>query len=616
MLRVPCVILILVTTLHGVRLHGMNVAMFTQMEEALDQICPQSSICEDSDDFSSDSRSCCKGCSCLPNCDRIDRCCFPNTSRNQTHSIRIQCVLAMPSKVDTADRFYHIPSFRMVTSVTKYSQSDSTLHNNCGDKIVAPWGSLYPVYSKRADQIFKNRACAEEYNVTDGEMWETFISCEENILTDGASYVSGLLNNIFPNECKIYFIYQGSSRLDSHVCYRHVDKDDTCFYTNFDIPAELAQANVSGEDIKKMCKSGLFAPYVTAARVFKNAFCSICNKQYASNRCKQSEAEYDGFKFAPYSSFTGLLDRRFLQTMVDSRNNEYHKTSQLACIPSMDNTSEVSSCRVIHCPSGQLMHEDGTCFFPAKLWHSNQFSLMLNLTTDTPFNVSKVFQMNADRKASNIDMLHSTWPKEWIRYFLCEESVVSERPSFMLRMVRIKDEHFMPKYFFAEIAELMKSGRWSLTYGNKTIALKANYFHFRKVAGSNVEGNKYELIFNKQVASSTYRIMYLEKNDDVRRKIFPLTKLYFCNQIELLPGEFFLDNEHRILINRIKNTILYDGQFTMIHTSLGSVPRVCIEDSGFIANSSSRGYSIETLLAVKIIWILTKFIFNFSNFDN
>jgi hypothetical protein len=53
-------------------------------------------------------------------------------------------------------------SFLMVTSVKKIVGRNGQSFVSCGNKNVAPWGSLYLVYSPKSKHIYKNIECARE----------------------------------------------------------------------------------------------------------------------------------------------------------------------------------------------------------------------------------------------------------------------------------------------------------------------------------------------------------------------------------------------------------------------------------------------------------------------
>lgn len=279
-------------------------------------------------------------CSCDAECWKKRNCCFP---QNTTPDPGItepepECLFPVIPHPQGARRIFY-QSYRMISKVNKedMSNTEKNVDTKCGDKPVAPWGSLFPVFSKKSKRIYKNEACAKDANITDGELWDIFLSCIYKETTFWAKDVSDIISNLFSgieqNECEVKFVYPGkSSELTQEICFE--DLISTCKETDFEIPEGLS---LSRQDIRTACTSGLVSPY-RYENMYANVFCHICNgKTVRSNYKCTSYQDFRGFK---EGSLSGLLDGIFLW---NNKKEPSIKSSPRACI-SGNGSTKVSKC--------------------------------------------------------------------------------------------------------------------------------------------------------------------------------------------------------------------------------------------------------------------------------
>jgi hypothetical protein len=183
-------------------------------------------------------------------------------------------------------RFYQ--SYWVINDVQNYNNDtgDSIMPNSkCGDKTTDPWGSFLPVSSKSTRKIYKNSACAEADNVTDGVLWDFYINCKylPNTIhiNDLPQYISNLHQNSLPKLCRLFFKYPGDVfDLKSERCFTKLIR--TCKNKKFAIPEKM---NLTRSQIRQACTSGLVSPY-RATDMYANVFCYICNGNIYSEKDK------------------------------------------------------------------------------------------------------------------------------------------------------------------------------------------------------------------------------------------------------------------------------------------------------------------------------------------
>lgn len=262
-------------------------------------------------------------CSCSDDCEKDGNCCFQNQSEKlddnavQTTKQFRECLHPISKSENNVFTVYQ--SYNMISS----ERTNFTV--TCGDVRVAPWGNMYPVYSNKTGEIYKNRVCAEAYDVTDGEEWDAFMSCKNNRFKyDAASFVSSLQRGFIPEFCSIRFIFGGDkSLLKSKVCYNVEDYEINCV-RDFRLPTI---SSASREEIVNACKSGLISPY---NKMFANVFCFICGQLsyvFQEQRC----IKVDGNKeLGTDASFVSIIDPKYINTNV---RVELGKTrnSRIAC---------------------------------------------------------------------------------------------------------------------------------------------------------------------------------------------------------------------------------------------------------------------------------------------
>jgi hypothetical protein len=252
------------------------------------------------------------------------------------------CLYPFLPLTETTIKSYH--SYLMVSSVQNNSKGghDGLPPLSCGDINVAPWGSLYPVYSAKSRTIYKNIECAKE----DGEdvdvvPWNAVINCPDVDSTPGISLAANVLDaESITENCQIFFIFPGDyDVLKPLKCYTNLI--DTCSESHdFQIPEGT---NVSKDDIRTLCtKSGFLSPY-RLTRMYANVFCHICNEAFTRHSfCKKYTVyQEDENGLGDGGGFTALIDFKFITGRGDANNGRKH------VLPRVCSVIEVSSRNIL-----------------------------------------------------------------------------------------------------------------------------------------------------------------------------------------------------------------------------------------------------------------------------
>jgi hypothetical protein len=192
----------------------------------------------------------------------------------------------------------------------------------CGDFEVESWGSLLPVSSKKAGNIYKNIFCAREHNVTEEDIvaWKGAYYC-----TSGRRRYFELSEAYLDTCQKKFFTPNGIAIKKASLCYNSLI--DTCSSSTFSVPMTL---NRSQSEIVDACTSGFVSPY-RQTDMFANIFCHICNGDVVipDVECYNPLSDID--RSSGY--ITGLIDYNYLQSLSRKQGvrNDQPKV-KMACL--------------------------------------------------------------------------------------------------------------------------------------------------------------------------------------------------------------------------------------------------------------------------------------------
>jgi hypothetical protein len=201
-------------------------------------------------------------------------------------------------------------SYRMILSCPVCSDDE-----DCGNRKVAPWGSLYPVFSKRTGKIYKNMECAKLNNVVDGIVWDARLECMTLKSYGLVNDFSDLSWTKLQNYCKVRFIYPGDfNDIKFQTCFR--DMVDNC--TTTEVPGSI---NASRQQISEFCQSGLVSPYFADRNhLYSNVFCYICSGLHLIQDLKCNDIRYTD-RHPGSKEFFAILNSEALQNIIPFKGN-------------------------------------------------------------------------------------------------------------------------------------------------------------------------------------------------------------------------------------------------------------------------------------------------------
>lgn len=233
------------------------------------------------------------------------------------------------------------------------------------------------------------------------------------------------------------------------------------------------------------------------------------------------------------------------------------------------------------CPSGQLHDRSGRCKYPYKLWFNQEYVLYINLTSEQSINIDKVLQPQQVKMTEKVLDLISHWQQNWvINSIYYEDPGKGNRTKNLLVILSNKLSQVKPETLVNYIKNTVKRD-WTLKHQNTTVTLKSSVLKLKEFAFNSEVGK--EIVIGNQsiiVPSPLYHMVYTTLSLPGNTHL--VTKLYWCDQVELHPSEFILNSDKTLLFNYITYRILHRCEFLLIasNTFEGIRVRVCIEDSG------------------------------------
>ncbi|XP_045201909.2 uncharacterized protein LOC123555318 [Mercenaria mercenaria] len=492
----------------------------------------------------------------------------------------------------------------MVTSVPENYINGKKLksYRSCGDENVAPWGTLYPVYSAKNKQIYKNMACAAAHGVTDGIVWSAVLNCATDKFSDASNFVFGLDSNSTSKDCAVTFIYPGDMELiQSFKCY--VSLIDTCSDTEFEMPY---QTSVSKKEITEWCTSGFVSPY-RKNYMYANVFCAICNGENFRYDQDCSESFSRG---GHDNGFIALIDEAFVSS-YQKETFENVPSIHMAC-----DLKDFSRCRPVLCPSGQLRDGTDRCTYPNILWYDQVYTVLISLTSEEAVNFTEVFHhVNSCGQTNIIHVLKSPLLGHWVIVTILNkitDRTSSNKTNLIVGLAR-KQSKVRPQDLIQNLKRILK-GKWFLKH-NVTISFKASILAYTNINRGQGSGHETGIAFgsiSQNVTYPRYCIVY-KSSWDIPKRNHMITKLYLCYQVELTQSEFILSTDKKLLFNNVTQRVMFTNEFVLLGSSTddGDRARICVEDSGMYIigkdlRQNTASFSHVTAHAFLVIaWLLS-----------
>lgn len=252
--------------------------------------------------------------------------------------------------------------------------------------------------------------------------------------------------------------------------------------------------------------------------------------------------------------------------------------------------------------------------FPAKVWYRQYYTVPIELSCEREIDTNEAFPLDNDQTyVLDTDALYLSSTvklKQWSVYQLIYQTTTRlNNDTTTNTLVAFMTQYFAeadPLSIMNNIAMLIKT-KWFLKYKNETLILKPSLFKHKAL--NYVDGSLTltpgSFTFNNtfSVKSPEYRLLYTTMK--WLNMGFLVTKLHFCEQIELVSDEYMLSADQTVLYNKISRQYLFDGEFSLMNDrSEGSV-RICYENSGFVKTNVVICVSAESnLIASFVVLVL------------
>ena len=267
-------------------------------------------------------------------------------------------------------------------------------------------------------------------------------------------------------------------------------------------------------------------------------------------------------------------------------------------------------CRPVYCPSGQTYDFHGRCNFPNKLWYNSNHEITINLTSENPVNKTDFQTITKDLLDEKFE-LNFPWPKQWYIkniYLLLptvDDDYLSLHVTITNQLAQVR-----PRVLIATVKKMIKR-KWTLEIVNRTVVFTSGFSPYYLVSNYN-ESNEHFIDPSKQTFASRYQVIY--NFVGFQNVNHPITKLFFCNQIELFLDEFTQSTIEHILFNEINGRFLFWYEFQLFTSISGRrAAKVCIEDSGFeeiIAQSANPSAYLHSSVFDVFIFVQIMFVLN------
>lgn len=231
--------------------------------------------------------------------------------------------------------------------------------------------------------------------------------------------------------------------------------------------------------------------------------------------------------------------------------------------------------------------------FPIKEWQMSKCAINLKLTPEVPIHVNQLFEIS--QKASrNVSLLVHQWPKNWYVDEIYYSSEDENGNIYNLFVKMISFSVISKPDVLLKNAQTLSKLPWFLKLANRTKTLISSNLSYIADA-----------FYNRRFTGlPSYNKLYVDNNFDTR-PAFIITKLYFCEQVELETSEYELYEGRLGLRNKINNQTLLLGEYLIKYSDnreLTSTARICLYNSGFIEINGSYSTVVSKFLFLGIIF--------------
>ena len=250
----------------------------------------------------------------------------------------------------------------------------------------------------------------------------------------------------------------------------------------------------------------------------------------------------------------------------------------------------------------------GQCNYPSKVWINLNLLMTLRVKTVQPIN-TRYFQLIIRTLRTKTDTFKSQWLKQWrILSIFSERQKVDRGYLNLLIIMRYKFRQIRPNVLMR--IKRMSSSQWRLYIFNKTFTFTSDLSPFNLIPDYFEEDEMFADHI-KEISASQYVTLYTNR-EFITGNVHSITKLFWCNHVDLAPDEFILSSNQDVILNLITRKYLLSLEFVLFTSSSGiNYAKVCIEDSGLkeVSTKSNGGVSVYldyVLMEVAMLILIQK----------
>ncbi|KAL4231213.1 hypothetical protein ACF0H5_008795 [Mactra antiquata] len=544
---------------------GNNLTFLSELKE----LCPYTPFCGENAQLtlpkSETKQPCCRPCSCKPDCEMSGNCCFDYVSNGTKTHLR-QCLSPVITYIQS-----EVINYIMVSSCPTSDGKDLVCPFNTSDV-----SSFAPVVSMKTGEIYVNPQCASCNGVTDGVPWKLAVACpftDEDYLISSSDML--FLKDTNQSACHLMYVPPATVNVESRECRNDV----------------VRQCNVTGQVTQwsiwwEYCPMFNATFYTHNLHIYGNIFCFICNEIWLPDLLCRVNNNKSLSRFP----FIAMLEEIHFEDVSGSEQKGSNYCDEVSVMVH----SFTTACRQVICPWGQFRVAD-TCGYHSKRWVGGSFSVILKLT---PLQGMPKIDIAFVRKPEIMNDTESSWIKQnamkvWQIKTLYKPTVCGKYVEFFLVFASYPYKSVNPSKLRKNLGQALLE-TWYVEVKETRISLSVEMDPFQNYQAFDSSKNYYAMNASFTYLNEYYNYLYFpdvsdgvlpyflydvnDRNEIINNGLWFLSKLFFCEQIELYVDEY--DDFRRTILFKVTNKTLHASDFMVTNT--GS-KRVCL--SQFLAKS-------------------------------
>lgn len=237
-------------------------------------------------------------------------------------------------------------------------------------------------------------------------------------------------------------------------------------------------------------------------------------------------------------------------------------------------------CRKVHCRTGQIRNAGGKCQYVTMYW-ATQYELTVDLTPNQKIPVEYI---DAAMNGSVMSWLRSPFPRDWNVVMLLYQFKSVPTNSMVEKLVvslRFETTLSLQK-LFTVVKTLMKN-TWYAELNGTAFRLRQEFSPVYDFHQSAINADCAVPAFSKDFEKvCRFKNLHMPLNI-LNHQVFVMTKLIFCDQVELRDSEYDVIAMTKVIFYKRKQKVLFEGEFVSVYNwkTGNHTVRLCLADAGF-----------------------------------